>query len=508
MNRAPLVLLYLNVLVIATCGLIYELLAGTLASYVLGDSVTQFSLVIGVYLSALGVGAWLSSFVAERVARVFVEVELGVALLGGLSAPLLFFGFAHLTWFRPMLFGVVFLIGLLVGLELPLLMRILREHLDFSDLVARVLAFDYIGALAAAVLFPIFLVPTLGLIRTSLLFGTMNAAVGLWGTFILRPLLQQRELAGLRGRAMFTIILLVAGIIKADALTTLAEEDIYPHTVVYSESSRFQRIVFTRNETGFQLYLNGHLQFNSADEYRYHEALVHPAMSAAASRRHVLILGGGDGLAVREVLRYGDVEHITLVDLDPAMTRLGREFAPLVDCNSRSLHDARVTIINDDAFLWVGRASPAAADVVLIDFPDPNSFTLGKLYTSRFYQQLRQHLHERSVMAIQCTSPLMAPRSYWCIINTLEAARYHVSPYHAPVPSFGVWGYALASPSVITAPPMLPPDIAPELRYLTDDTLATLFDIPVDLRRIPTEVNRLDSQMLVRYYEQEWSRWE
>lgn len=508
MNRTPLILLYLNVLVIATCGLIYELLAGTLASYVLGDSVTQFSLVIGVYLSALGVGAWLSSFIDERVARSFIEVELGVALLGGISAPLLFFSFAHLTWFRPVLFGVVFLIGLLVGLELPLLMRILREQLEFNDLVARVLAFDYIGALAAAVLFPIFLVPHLGLVRTSLLFGVLNAAVGLWGTYILRPLLVPRELPGLRSRAMLTIVLLVVGIIKADALTSLAEENIYPNRIVHSETSDYQRIVVTRNPTGFQLYLNGHLQFNTADEYRYHESLVHPAMNAATSRHNVLILGGGDGLAAREALRYDDVERVTLVDLDPAMTRLAREFAPLVESNQRSLHDPRVAIVNDDAFLWVNQPAQAKADVVLIDFPDPNSFSLGKLYSTRFFQQLRSQLHDQSVVAIQCTSPLMAPRSYWCIVHTLEAAGLHVRPYNASVPSFGVWGYALASPSPLPPAQPLRPEVASSLRFLNDVTLATLFDLPADLHPVPTQINRLDSQMLVRYYEQEWSRWE
>lgn len=506
MKRTPL--LFLNVIIIATCGLIYELLAATVSSYVLGDSVTQFSLIIGVYLSAMGVGAWLSSFIGERVARCFIEVELAVALLGGFSAPLLFFSFAHLSWFRLVLFVVVFLIGLLVGLELPLLMRILREQLDFTDLVARVLAFDYIGALAAAVLFPIFLVPHLGLVRTSLLFGTLNAAVGLWGTWILRPLLHARELSGLRGRALFTLVALIVAIIKADALTSLAEENIYPQPIVYSESSTFQRIVFTRSNTGFQLFLNGHLQFNSADEYRYHEALVHPAMNAAPSRRNVLILGGGDGLAAREVLRYGDVERITLVDLDPAITRLAQTYPPLVECNAGSLNDPRVTVVNDDAFLWVARDAQAKADVVLIDFPDPNSFSLGKLYTTRFFQQLHNQLHEQSVVAIQCTSPLMAPRSYWCIIHTLEAASFQVRPYSAAVPSFGVWGYALASPSALTPPRSLPEPIASRLRYLNDSTLAAMFELPADMQPVPTDINRLDSQMLVRYYEQEWGRYE
>src|SRR5918998_1771460 len=211
MNRTPI--LFLNVLIIATCGLVYELLAGTLASYVLGDSVTQFSLIIGIYLFAMGVGSWLSRFVDKELARRFIDVELAVAVLGGASAPLLFLSFANLSYFHVILYGVVFLIGTLVGLEIPLLMRILKDHLDFKELVARVLAFDYIGALVASLLFPIFLVPRLGLVRTSLLFGIFNAGVALWGTWLLRPLIRG-SVSGLRGRACIVIALLVVGIIK------------------------------------------------------------------------------------------------------------------------------------------------------------------------------------------------------------------------------------------------------------------------------------------------------
>src|SRR5258706_3563904 len=187
MNRTPV--LFLNGLIVASCGLVYELLAGTLASYVLGDSVTQFSLIIGIYLSALGVGAWLSRFIETGLARKFIEVELGVALLGGLSAPLLFLSFGRLGYFPVVLYGLVFGIGVLVGLELPLLLRILKDKLDFKELVSRVLTFDYIGALVASLLFPLFLVPKLGLVRTSLVFGCLNAAVGLWGTWIFQPIL-------------------------------------------------------------------------------------------------------------------------------------------------------------------------------------------------------------------------------------------------------------------------------------------------------------------------------
>jgi spermidine synthase len=506
-NRAPNYLLYLNVLVIATCGLIYELLAGTLASYVLGDSVTQFSLVIGVYLSALGVGSWLSRYIDRRVARAFIEIEIALALIGGFSAPLLFVAFAQITWFRLALFSLVFGIGVLVGLELPLLMRILREHLDFRELVARVLTFDYIGALLASVLFPILLVPRLGLMRTSLLFGMLNAAVGIWGTYLLRPLLSERGLAGLRGRGFLTIGILVVAFIKADTLTELTEEVMLGNPIVYARQTPFQRIVVTRERDDFQLYLNGQLQFNSRDEYRYHEALVHPAMTSAPRHRNVLVLGGGDGLAVREILRYDDVDSVTLVDLDPGMTELASGFEPLAELNQRALQDPRVTVINRDAFVWIGEPG-LAYDVAVIDFPDPGSYSIGKLYSTRFFDLLRDRLKDDAVVTIQCTSPLVAPKSFWCIQKTLRQSGFDVLPYQASVPTFGVWGYAIASPTPLRTRgggvPIAHRELPGELRFLTPATMSSLYLLPTDLMPVETETNRLNDQVLVRYYEQEW----
>jgi spermidine synthase len=506
MNRAPLFLLYFNVLIIATCGLIYELLAGTLASYVLGDSITQFSLVIGVYLSALGAGAWLSGFVKKHLAWTFLEVELGVALLGGCSAPLLFFSFAAFDWFSVTLYGLVFAIGTLVGLELPLLMRILKEHLDFSDLVSRVLTFDYIGALAASVLFPIVFVPRLGLVRTSLLFGMLNALVALWGTWLLAPLLPPR-VVGLRIRAALVLIFLGLGIGYADQLTQLAEEHVFTNPIVYARSTPYQRIVVTKGPRSFQLHLNGNLQFNSADEYRYHEALVHPALSLAESTKHVLVLGGGDGLAVREILKHPSVESVTLVDIDPEMTELGKRFEPLAALNQHAFDDPRVALVHDDAMIWLERRQGEPFDAVIIDFPDPNTFALGKLYTTRFYRLLLPHLAHDGVIGIQCTSPLLARKSYWCVLRTLEAAGLSVAPYQATVPSFGVWGYALARRRAFDAPHELPGCLTGQLRFLDDRTLAALFELPPDLGPVPVEINRLDNQMLVRYYESESRAW-
>jgi len=498
MNRTPI--LFLNVLVIATCGLIYELLAGTLASYVLGDSVTQFSLVIGLYLFAMGAGSWISRFVESNLARLFIEVELGVALLGGLSAPLLFFSFARFGHFQIILFVIVFAIGALVGLEIPLLMRILKDNLDFKELVSRVLTFDYIGALAASLLFPIFFVPRLGLARTSLLFGLLNASVGLWGTWLMKPLISGR-LIGLRTRAALTIALLLACFMAADRLTRLAEDNLYGDRIVYTRSTPHQRIVVTQKRSEFQLFLNGNLQFNSNDEYRYHEALVHPAMGAAAAPHRVLVLGGGDGLAAREILKHESVKSVTIVDIDPAITHMARDFAPFAELNRHALDDPRVRVVNQDAMIWLER-SEEAFDAAIIDFPDPNNFSLGKLYTTRFYRMLQSRLAPDAAVAVQCTSPLYARQSYWCILRTMESAGFTVKPYHTPVPSFGVWGFALAKLTPFDTPSRAPAG----LKFLDDATMAGMFVLPIDLAPVEVQVNRLDNQALVHYYETELRR--
>ena len=506
MNRTPL--LFLNVFIIATCGLIYELVAGTLSSYVLGDSVTQFSLIIGIYLFAMGVGSWLSGFIEKNIAEKFVDVELAVAVLGGFSAPLLFFSFANLSYFGVVLYGTVFLIGTLVGLEIPLLMRILKDELDFKDLVSRVLSLDYIGALAASLLFPLFLVPKLGLVRTSLLFGMLNAAVGIWATWLLEPLIK-KNVNVLRVKGFIIIVLLLIAFINADKLTSLAEDALFSDDIIYAKSSNYQRIVVTKGKTGYSLFLNGNLQFNSFDEYRYHEALVHPAFAAyGANPKRVLVLGGGDGLALREILKYPSVEFVQLVDLDPLMTNLSKSLPALAELNRHSFENPKVSVANADAFVWLNDTQTEPFDIVVVDFPDPNNFALGKLYTTRFYNLLKSKLKPDSAVVVQTTSPLIARKSYWCIIKTLEAAGFNVKPYQTTVPSFGVWGFALAKLQPFDAPTRPPENV--ELKFLNNNSFASMFEFSTDTN-LPDEeiqINRLDNQALVRYYEAEWRRFE
>ena len=496
--------LYLNVFVVAICGLVYELLAGTLGSYLLGDSVTQFSLVIGLYLSAMGVGAWLSRRLDGNLARRFLEIELAVAIVGGVSAPVLFLSFGTVVHFQAVLLGFVAAIGVLVGLELPILMRLLEGQVEFKDLISRVLTFDYIGALAASLMFPLVLVPKLGLVRSSLAMGCANALVALWGTWLLAPRLG-KSVIGLRVRAFVVLVGLVIGVAMADRFTTWAEDEMYADPVVFTETTPYQRIVVTRGRAGFQLFLNGNLQFSSADEYRYHEALVHPVMmSADALPKKVLVLGGGDGLALRELLHY-PIDSVTLVDLDPAMTNLSKRFPALAELNHHSFSDPRVTVINDDAMVWLD-SHPGLYDAIVIDFPDPNTCALGKLYTRLFYRRVLAHLSPEGAAVVQATSPLFARKSYWCIVATMRAAGFAVQPYQVTVPSFGVWGYALARRHAFEPPVQVPKDVP--LRFLNREALTAMFDMPVDMKPLPVEINQLDNQALVRYYEREWRKWE
>ncbi|MCA9614366.1 MAG: polyamine aminopropyltransferase, partial [Myxococcales bacterium] len=313
-----------------------------------------------------------------------------------------------------------------------------------------------------------------------------------------------------RTRVLATLVaaLLVYGFVRADELTTWTEQDLYDDPIVFATQSPYQRIVVTKHAERTSLFLNGNLQFSSLDEHRYHEALVHPVMASAARRERVLVLGGGDGLALREVFRYGEVREVTLVDLDRAMTETAsRLFGELAE---HSLDDPRLTLVHDDALVWLDeRAADAPPfDVVIVDFPDPNHFGLGKLYTSRFYRLVRRALADDGAMVVQSTSPLFARRSYWCVEATMREAGLRTAPYHATVPSFGAWGFVLARESRFEPPTELAGALDGRLRFLTNETLPSLFLFPADMSPVEVETNRLNDQTLVRYYEAETRRLE
>jgi spermidine synthase len=491
------ILLFITVLLIAACGLIYELIAGTLASYLLGDSVLQFSTIIGCYLFAMGIGSALSRYIDRGLAYRFVWIELLLGVIGGFSSALLFLAFAFTQGFQFVMYALVIVIGVLVGLEIPLLMRIIRDRYHFRDVVAHVLTFDYLGALGASLLFPILLVPRVGLVRSALLFGIVNAAVALWGTFLFAA-----QLAKVRSLRFFCVVIIVGlciGMAEAKHITTAAEDNIYADEIIFAKDTRYQHIVLTRFKDDIRLFLNSHLQFSSRDEYRYHETLIHPGLSAIPAPRHVLVLGGGDGLAVREILKYPQVESVTLVDLDPEMTRLFSTNPMLTALNQRSFLSPKVRIINADAFPWIDSTSDSF-DFIVIDFPDPTNYSLGKLYTTTFYKAVARHLSAQGLMVVQSTSPMFARDSYWCIEATIKQAGLRTYPYHVYVPSFGEWGFVIAGSHQYQFPTSVPPG----LRFVDLKNLATLFQFPPDMAPLSMPPNRLNDQVLVRLYDQDW----
>jgi spermidine synthase len=490
------VVLFLSVLLIAACGLIYELIAGTLASYLLGDSVLQFSTVIGTYLFAMGIGSAASRYLGGSLVARFVTIELMVGVVGGFSSSVLFLAFAYTHSFRLALYLLVIAVGALVGLEIPLLMRILEGRFKFRDLVSHVLTFDYLGALAASLAFPIWLVPKLGLVRSAILFGIINAGVALWSTFLFQDQLPSR--LALRAGCVAVLLLLGGGMVASNWIASAADNQLYADEVIFERNTRYQRIVITKWKDDLRLFLNAHLQFSSRDEYRYHEALVHPGLSSLTGARRALVLGGGDGLAVRELLKYPNLESITLVDLDREMTRLFTEHPMLAPLNGYSFRQPRVRVINDDAFPWLDR-NDGVWDFIVVDFPDPTNYSLGKLYTTAFYRLLRKHLSESGLVVVQSTSPMFSRQSYWCIVETLKQAGFDTWPYHVYVPSFGEWGFTLAG-NHWERPGSLPIG----LKFLTVAGVPQLFDFPNDMRPVEAEVNRLNDQVLVRYYEKEW----
>ena len=422
-----------------------------------------------------------------------------MGLVGGLSSPVLFFAFSEVATFRVVLYGWVTATGVLVGLEIPFLIRILKDEFPLHDLVSKVLSLDYLGALAASLLFPLWLVPRVGLMRSSFVFGGLNVLVAVWTCHVFR---RQHGRPWLTAQACGALGLLVLGAVFSDDLVEWSERRLYDDPVVLSRSSPYQRIVLTQGDGGVRLFLDGNLQFSSQDEYRYHEALVHPGLASVAAPRRALVLGGGDGMAVRELLRDDRVEAITLVDLDPLMTEIFRDHQAFAALNGYALHSPRVDVVNADAFVWL-ESDATRYDFIVVDFPDPRTYSLGKLYTTTFYRRLRERLGPGGVAALQSTSPLVSRQAFWCIVETIRAAGLHASPYHAPVPSFGEWGFVLAAQAPLSAPGEFPPG----LRFLNRAIARSLFEFPADMDAVPVEVNQLNNQILVQYHAAGWEQY-
>ena len=495
-------LLFVTTLLISICSIIYELLISAISSYIQGDSITQFSITIGLYMSAMGVGSYLSKHVKNKLFNKFVFIEMSIGILGGLSTLILFVTNIYTEIYPLVMYSLIIAIGVFVGLEIPILTRIIENnHSDVRKNLANIFTFDYIGGLVGSIAFPLFLFPKLGFITTALLVGLINITTAMLIIIRYRAHIAHAKRVLAISSVCFAIVL---GLLcSANILTKQIESGLYRDDIILSEQTQYQKIVITKHKDDVRLFLDGNLQFSSMDEYRYHEALVHVPMMYAKSHRNVLILGGGDGLAARELLKYDDVEKIVLVDIDKDMTDLCKENNEIKKLNQGSLDDSRLTLINDDAYMYVQKTDEKF-DVIIIDFPDPNNTTLNKLYTNVFYNYIKNILTPEGVMVCQSTSPYYAPKSFWCVNKTIKTQFENVIPYHIQVPSFGEWGYNMAFNGE-----HLRHDLKVDTRYLTSENIDSLFvfgkDESINIDEI--KENNMFEPALITYYNAEVENW-
>jgi spermidine synthase len=493
--------------VCAACGLVYELALIAQGSYLLGDSVTQASVVLATMVFAMGIGSLAAKPLQRNAVLGFAAVEALLALFGGLSVLVLYAAFSWLDLYWPGLIGAALVVGVLIGAEIPLLMTLLQRirRQDAGSATADLFAADYVGALVGGLAFPFLLLPLLGQTRGALVVGAVNALAGaavvLW---LFGASVSRRRRLGVGAATLMVLVVLATAFAGSDAFLRYSRSQLYDDPVVLSETSHYQEITITQSspvDSGprdTRLFLNGDLQFSSLDEYRYHESLVHPAL--AGKRDRVLVLGGGDGLAMREVLKYPDVREAVEVELDPDMIRLARNDSRLLALNHDSLDAKRVRVVEADAFSWL-RNVRERFDAVIVDMPDPDSTATAKLYSTEFYTLARRALAPGGRMVVQAGSPYFAPRTFDCILSTVRSADLAATPYHVDVPSFGDWGFVLAGTG--PAPP-LRMDAPRPLRFLDAATLSAAASFPADRRPRPAQPSTLDNPRVLALENSEW----
>ena len=484
-------------MVVALCGIVYELIIGAVSSYLLGNSVYQFSLTIGFFMFAMGVGSWLSKYFDEQYIRNFIAIEIVIALVGGICSILLFMAFPFARGlYELVMYSLILIIGALVGMEIPILTTLLSRRSTTKESIANVMSLDYLGALVGSVAFPLLLLPTLGLIRSSFAIGLINIFVAIVNVLIFRDhLADYRRMLGV---CVGILVLLTGSLVFGAYISGFAEKHLYFDQVIYTKQTPYQKLVLTRSATtpDHRLYIDGNIQFSSRDEYRYHEFLVHPTMALPGSVKNVLILGGGDGLAAREILKYPDVEVIHLVDIDPEMVRISSELPILTRLNEQSLSSEKLTAFSEDAFSFINQPG-IEYDRVIIDMPDPHNEAINKLYSREFYTMIRRRMAPNGILVTQSSSPFFTRQAYWCIEKTLSEVFENTLSYHTALPSFGIWGYHMARQGAVFSKKF---DFEVPTRAISNESMAAATVFTKDLAKISVPSNSIMEPKLYQLY--------
>ena len=497
-------ILLLSVFIVGFCTIIYELLIGSVSSYFLGDSIKQFSLVIGLTMTAMGLGTLLSRIINKDLIYYFILIEILLAIIGGLCVPILYYAYTIEAVYYPVMILLILAIGSLIGLEIPLLTRIMEKYYDLKNNISNVLSLDYLGAFIATIVFPFILLPILGVFESSVFAGFLNLVVAIINFFWFKDKILRKKSAKLRFFIILIFLLLSGLFICSKEIVKNWENNIFEDRVIFSKQTPYQKLVMTKNKEDIRLFIDGNVQFSSIDEYRYHEMLVHIPMSLASQRENILILGGGDGLAAREVLKYDDVKSVTVVDLDKEMTDLAKTNKHFLKLNQNSFNNKKVMIFNEDAFKFLEKTQNFY-DIIIVDLPDPNNSSLARLYSTEFYKLIRNKLSANGITVTQATSPFFSAEAFWCILESIRKAGFKsVKGYHTYVPSFGDWGFVISSNNTISIERI---NIQIPVKYIDNELAKNSFKIEKDVHRKDIEPSTLDRPKILDYYLKGWRYW-
>jgi len=491
-------------------GIVAEYILSTLATYFLGDSVLQWTMIVSIMLFSMGLGSRLSKYFASGLLQKFIYIEFILSVFVSFSSLLAYTFAAYTTYEGFIIYALSIIIGTLIGLEIPLVVRLNEEFESLRVNIASVIEKDYYGSLAGGLFFAFFALPYLGLTYTPFVLGMINFLVALvlfiFTAATLRRVLRIRVIT----LAIATVLVLVSGFFLAKPIILHAEQAKYKDKVIYTEQSRYQRIVITQWKDQYWLYIDGNQQLCTLDEAQYHEPLVHPVMSMCKTPYSILVMGGGDGCAVREILKYKDVKSITLVDLDPAMTRLGQTNPIITKLNRNALNDPKVKIINEDGFHYIEKALDFF-DAIIIDLPDPRTVELGRLYSQEFYWLCNKHLRPHGVIITQAGSPYYATQAFLCIDKTVSAAGFTTQMMHNQVLSFGEWGWVLGVKNMQDTLPKS--DLknmllrlqfdSLETKWLNNEAMALITSFGKDIYAYKVkepEINTIQNPVLYKYY--------
>lgn len=527
------------------CGLVLEFIQSTVGTYIFGNSIEQYSITMGLMLFMMGVAAKLQKYFSDRnLIEMFIGIEILLAVIGGYSPIATYWAYGIMeTHVKLVQYFFIMSLGLLIGLEIPVVMRINEKYSKRLSLnIEKVFSADYIGALIGTLLWVYYLLRRFPLTEISFILAGINFGVAVIAAmyFIHKNMVAKK-------RTIITLIIITAislfiGYNHNRSWNNLLEQRLYDDPIVFSTTTKYQHLVMTHSRAidEYRFLINGNLQFCSTDEERYHEPLVHPVMNLVPDHSRVLILGGGDGMALREVLKY-PVKEVLLVDLDPGMTQFCSQNPVLRELNKDAFKDARVVtmaehgittdgskpiymetgIISKDKEDKVEKVADVAIlnldadkflsevrgkwNVIIIDFPDPSSIELVKLYSKEFYLKLRRVLAEHGMVVVQSTSPYYAKESYLCIQRTMEAAGFQTLPFHENVPSFCEWGWFIAwknnfSKNVVVKK-IEELDFNVPTRYITPEVFrSSLVFGKKELVSKYNEVNTLMYPILLHYY--------